>query len=384
MAEHTEAATPRQIVVAGSAGKSSTATMIASLIQAAGGHVVQFDGHYLHSPLERVKVDGQALDAEAARALLAGRADTGQAGAVPVEALLQLSLERSGASWLVVSGAALPASPLVEVVFAPILPDVQTGAGDVARAIIHDLQSSPIAVTALQRESALDILRPAFPGLMEVAARCRLSRGRADLDGQEFRLKTDLAEYRLHLPLLGAFQVENAVTAILAVEQLRSFGVELEPGQARVALDAVRLPGRMEVIKRRPLIIVDTGAAGQAFRRIADAVHEIVAGRRLRIVLDLSGGLDPAIAVPALAPLSPDIVTVGAGPDMSALRHACGDAGIAVQTAPGVEAAVDQALDATEQGESIAVLGSTAAAAAARALILGLLPADLRLNYTEP
>ncbi len=365
-----------QIAVAGSVGRASTGAMIAALLQAGGAHTVQLDARYLVSPLERIRIDGRSLDPPAVRELLGG--DGPSATEAGLETLLHAALQQIETPWLVASGVAPLPGPIAAIVFAPILPEGERSAAGVATEILASLPQAPVAVSALQRESALDVLRPVYPTLIEVAAHCRLARGQSTLDGQEFRLKTDTGEYRLRLPLLGAFQVENAATAVLAVEQL--LPAAFDAVQARDALAALRLPGRMEVIKRRPLVIVDSNAVGQAFSRSVAALRELVSGRRLYVVLDLTAGLDVSLAVTALAPLTPEVSAVGPAPLLASYRDACRAAELPVQTAGSVDAALEQALDAAGEGEAIAVLGSAQAAGAARAAVLGLLPAGYPLQ----
>src|SRR5579884_1180877 len=110
-----------QIVVAGSVGKASIGAMIAALLHAAGQHAVQLNGRFLHSPLERLRIDGQSLDAAAARELLSELPER-PTGDAAIEALLHLCLAHLDAPWLVVSGAPPLPVPVSEIVFAPILP----------------------------------------------------------------------------------------------------------------------------------------------------------------------------------------------------------------------------------------------------------------------
>ena len=79
-------------------------------------------------------------------------------------------------------------------------------------------------VMAPQRESAADVIREvaAEKGseLKEVALVCNLRRDQFGSDSQAFRLRTPTGAYNVKLPLLGKHQLDNAATAILAVEAL--------------------------------------------------------------------------------------------------------------------------------------------------------------------
>ena len=370
----------REILVTGSVGRSSIATMVAALLHGSGEAVVHLGSHYLHSPLERLTFNGTPVSADQAARLLTDRG----AAEPRVDDLLGGFVRIQGARWLVRSGLATDGDRVELVVFAPILP-AAGHAGEVARDLCRAIPMASAAVSAPQRESALDVLRPAYPGLQEVAQLCRLSKGRADLEGQALRLRTPRAEYRLTLPLLGYFQLENAATAILAVEQLAALGVELTPEGAASSLTSLRLPGRLEVLKREPLVLVDSCSVGAALPRIRDALRDLAGSRRILAVLDLSEGLDFTAAIDVLAALHVEIFAV-LPPDAPAaqatFRQTCYEAGLPLQISRDVAGAIDQALPAAGSSYAVIVLGSPAAAASARALVLGLMPPDTGLHYT--
>src|SRR5690606_14130629 len=87
-------------------------------------------------------------------------------------------------------------------------------------------------IMAPQRESAADVIREvaAEKGapLTEVALVCNLRRDQAGSDQQTFRLRTPRHGYTIKMPLIGKHQLDNAATAVLAVEALTSL-----PGMSR-------------------------------------------------------------------------------------------------------------------------------------------------------
>jgi dihydrofolate synthase/folylpolyglutamate synthase len=104
-----------------------------------------------------------------------------------------------------------------------------------------------------------------------IAARCRsldarlIQVGRditwqrlsTDFSGQSLAVKGRLADYRLRIPLLGDFQLENAAVAIGALEALIERGVKIRPGDVATGLRHVRWPARLQVLQRSPLLIAD-------------------------------------------------------------------------------------------------------------------------------
>ena len=74
--------------------------------------------------------------------------------------------------------------------------------------------------------------------------------------GRVVDLRTPRATYEeLFLPLYGAYQGDNAAGAVAAAEAF--FGVALDAEVVAEALAAARVPGRLEMLGRRPLVVLD-------------------------------------------------------------------------------------------------------------------------------
>jgi dihydrofolate synthase/folylpolyglutamate synthase len=83
-----------------------------------------------------------------------------------------------------------------------------------------------------------------------------LEASRLAVGGRLMDLRTPGGEYRdLFLPLYGAHQGENAAVALSAAEAF--FGAPLAPEVVATAFNATRVPGRLEVAHRRPLVLLD-------------------------------------------------------------------------------------------------------------------------------
>jgi dihydrofolate synthase/folylpolyglutamate synthase len=79
-----------------------------------------------------------------------------------------------------------------------------------------------------------------------------------DVAGQRFSVKTLTSEYRdLFLPLHGEYQAENAALAISAVEAFFGASNRLFDDVLRVAIADSTSPGRLQVVSRNPLTILD-------------------------------------------------------------------------------------------------------------------------------
>jgi len=76
------------------------------------------------------------------------------------------------------------------------------------------------------------------------------------ISGTEFEYRGMLsAKFRTRL--LGRYQAENAAAAIAVVELLHDRGVHVTPGEVRKGIMETRWPGRLDVVSKDPLVILD-------------------------------------------------------------------------------------------------------------------------------
>ncbi len=107
--------------------------------------------------------------------------------------------------------------------------------------------------------------------------------------GSEWRLRTPDGSAHVRLPLLGSFNVSNALAAAAA-----AWVVGLDTESIALGLgSAPQIPGRMEVIATRPTLVVrDYAHTPDALERALDALRPFVSGR-LIVVFGCGGDRDP-------------------------------------------------------------------------------------------
>jgi len=114
--------------------------------------------------------------------------------------------------------------------------------------------------------------------------------------------------YRTELPLLGAHQVANAATAIAVVEQLGRVGFPVGRAAVEQGLASVQWPGRLEILSRQPLVVVDGAHNGDSAHKLADALRESFIYRRLILILGTSTDKDVPGIIAALAPVASVVI----------------------------------------------------------------------------
>jgi dihydrofolate synthase/folylpolyglutamate synthase len=177
---------------------------------------------------------------------------------------------------------------------------------------------------------------------------------------------------RLALPLHGEHQARNAAAAIAAAELVLER--ELDEETLRRALAASSSPGRLEVVSRHPLVVVDGAHNPAGAAALAEALGEAFVWKRLFLVLGVLEGKDAARIAEALASRTTSAFTCpSSSPRAMAperLAEVCERAGIPAIAHPSVDAALDAAQEAAGGDDLILVTGSLTTAADARGRFL--------------
>lgn len=130
------------------------------------------------------------------------------------------------------------------------------------------------------------------------------------LGGQQVSLRGLAGEYAdLFLPLHGAHQASNLATAVAAVEAfLGGGGQALDVALLRTACEAMTSPGRLEVVRRSPTVLVDAAHNPHGARALVAALDESFAFTRLVGLVGIVADKDAAGILEALEPALEHIV----------------------------------------------------------------------------
>jgi folylpolyglutamate synthase/dihydropteroate synthase len=134
-------------------------------------------------------------------------------------------------------------------------------------------------------------------------------------------------------------------------------------------------PGRLEVVGRRPLVVLDGAHNPAAAEALATALPETFAGERLHLVMAVFGDKDLEGIVRAVAPLADAgyataVDSVRARPARE-VADALTAAGVATETFGSVVEALDAARAAASEDDLILVMGSLYTVANARRALVG-------------
>ena len=194
---------------------------------------------------------------------------------------------------------------------------------------------------------------------------------RVAVGGRLVSLRTPAGEYEdLFLPVHGAHQAANAALAVAAAEAF--FAAPLPDDVVAEAFAHLRLPGRMEVLARRPLVVLD-GAHNVAGARAAGATltEEFGGTDGFIAVVGMLQGREPEAMLAALGLDAARLVIATPAPSPRTLSAAevAGAAralGVDALVVDSVGEAVDAALRVAGEDDRVLVTGSLYVVGAAR------------------
>ncbi len=323
------------IHVAGSKGKGSTCAMIAAGLSACGLRTGMFISPHLHRMTERFTVDGVPVSEERFISLferiwpaaeeIRARGDSGTVSVFEFQTAMAFThFAEVDADAMVIEvglGGRLDSTNVItpEVsVITPIGFDHVAVLGDTLTKIAVEkagiIKPGVPVVTALQAPEASEVIsgtarRQGAP----LRQSSSVSVESADPNGagpQLLRLRSLRAQYNIRLPLLGQHQVDNAATAIAAIEEFSGSEKNLDAGSIASGISTVRWPGRVQAVEQSPHLLIADGAHSHDSAIALRAAISRHFGRPVSpvLVLGSTGGHDPLAVARAFSDLKPRVV----------------------------------------------------------------------------
>ncbi len=298
----------RSIHVLGTNGKTSTTRMIAAILERHGVRTGTYTSPHLMSYDERVQVgernvSSSSFVAAVARAAAAServnRTLTEDDHVTQFELLTAAAfweLTRQGVQVAVIEaglGGRYDATSVIESEVT-VLTNVGLEHTRWLGPTVADIAAEKLAVVAPDSTLALgaDLHADALAVAQEVAAKQGARIVRADAEWSEPLLAT------------GAFQRANFALAKVAAESyLTAAGIQPEPEAVREAALHTATPGRMQVIDKAPLTVLDGAHNPDAVEALAGSLGELVKAKPVGLVLGVLEDKDAASMLHTLLPL---------------------------------------------------------------------------------
>ena len=289
----------RTIHIAGTKGKGSVAAMIAQVLSVSGYKTGLYTSPHLHTLRERIRVDGGLISqAEFAAAMAevkphieAINTSYDQAKQLTFfEALTVLAFayfKKKQIDFQVLEvglGGRLDATNVAKpelCIITPISLDHTEVLGDSLAKIACEKAGiikpgcrvvlSPQAGEVSQIVSDVCCQRRA--SLVQVGKDVTWCNMTSGLYHQAFTVEGRMSTHHLTIPLLGDYQIENAATAVAALELLVSLGFAITSEDITRGLARVEWPGRFHILQQRPAVLVDGAHNVASMKRLVSNIR---------------------------------------------------------------------------------------------------------------
>jgi dihydrofolate synthase/folylpolyglutamate synthase len=351
----------RFIHVAGTNGKGSTAAMVASILRKANFKVGLYSSPHLVSFRERIRLGEEIITEDELgdlvtrlKTVLSERqADSNFGPPTFFEvgtALAFLFFASKKTDFAVVEvglGGRFDATNVIEPLICAITPialDHTDKLGNSLTAIAGEkaeiIKPKTRVVTSPQNSEALEVIKRACrikeARLLQVQEKAE--NGGADkedrqayitvsdivcrVNGSTFDLRGTSEDYEnLRLTLRGRHQVINAATAVGVIELLRSLPIRVTSEHIRQGLAEARWPGRLDLVRARPNILLDGAHNVSAAKRLREALTTLFPHQRIQLILGISADKDIRGIGAELCPLAQRIILTRASHPRSAAPH---------------------------------------------------------------
>ena len=382
------------IHIAGTKGKGSTAAMIACILTAAGYRVGLYTSPHLVELRERIQISGSQIPEARLAQLVAmirpiadryHQTQEKEWGALSwfellsTVAFLYFAGEKVAFAVLETGlGGRLDATNVVQ----PKVCAITSISHDHTAILGTDLADIAREKAGIIKERVPVVSSPQFPQVMEVLAKIAQEKnapfyevgkdihleGKIERDRQHrrqsFHARGRLGNYEpLSLSLLGDYQVNNALTAIGVSECLQEENRDLAPilGAIPQGLARVQWPGRLQVLRERPFVVVDGAQNKASAAALAQAIPEWFQYDRLFAIIGISKDKDQQGILSELSRIAHQVIATRADhPRATSVDHLASmvDPKKFVAKFSHVDQALQKAQRMASQGDFILVTGS--------------------------
>jgi dihydrofolate synthase/folylpolyglutamate synthase len=187
--------------------------------------------------------------------------------------------------------------------------------------------------------------------------------------GKTINTRTPL---KLRMPLLGAHQIENACTAVAALDQIRMAGFHLTRKDIKKGFRQVVWHARFEILRENPPVVIDSAHNGDSMERLTATLDEYFPGTPFILVFGASEDKSMEDMLKAILPRVELVIATqsihpraASAEDLAAIVGEYTKNVIPVHPA---EAALQKALELAGESKGILITGSIFIAAAAKVI----------------
>lgn len=312
------------IHVAGTNGKGSTSTMISNILRKSGYNTGLFISPYVTDFRERIQYNGNMIDkydlAECVEKVKTAIDVLNETGINPTEfealtAAAFVYFEMKKCDFVVLEvglGGRLDSTNVIEAPYASVITSISLDHTAILGDTIEEIAKEKCGIIKFGAETVLYPFQDdlVFP-IVEKTCKDKCNDLRipdiSRLSIIEEKLEGTLANYdgiEFLLPLAGKHMIYNACTAIEAVRSLSRLNIKISDTAIKEGIANSVMPARMELIKKRPVIILDGGHNEGCALALSDFINKHLSGKRIIMVSSMMADKDYMSYLSIVAPLA--------------------------------------------------------------------------------
>jgi len=289
----------RSVHIAGTNGKGSTAAMVASALTAAGYTTGLYTSPHLNDLRERMRVGGELISREEYVALVEklkpeaeavnekatyGELTTFELLTTLAFAYFKLKdvdfqvLEVGMGGKYDATNVINPEVCIITSISFDHTEVLGNSLAEIAAEKAGIIKSGSVVVTSPQPDEVAQVIDKTClkcrAELVRVGSDVTWQSLKFDLNRQLFQVKGILGNYELSIPLLGHYQLDNAATAVAALEVLAGNGFNISRDSITDGLAQVSWPGRFQILSHHPLVVVDGAMNVDGARRLKQSLAQ--------------------------------------------------------------------------------------------------------------
>ena len=370
----------RFVHIAGTNGKGSTAAMLAEILRRAGYRTGLFTSPHLRRYNERIQVDGTCISDEDFCALaeeLKGASegiDPSEFDLLTAMGLLYFRRRECGLVILEAGmGGRLDSTNAIPPPEAAVITGISLEHTEYLGDTVEKIAAEKAGILKPGTEAVLQAQSPEVEAV--IRARCAELGCGLTVTGQAVRRSGGLGGqfigYReregLFLGLPGVYQCRNAAVVLDTIGVLRGRGWRIPEEAVREGLAYAEWPGRFEVLRQNPPLILDGAHNPGGAQALAESLAACLPGRKLTFIMGVMAGKDRRAMLEAIAPWAARFRTVSPGGpralEPGVLAEELRQLGFDAEASGSLGEALAQA-----EGEPACIFGSLYLAGEARAL----------------
>jgi dihydrofolate synthase/folylpolyglutamate synthase len=230
------------------------------------------------------------------------------------------------------------------------------------------IKENGISITATEDDDVFSLFKKICEEknsrIFRVGKEIKFQKLNSNLDGQEFNINSFDSNYdNLFIPLLGNYQLSNAACTIGLIDALRFHDIIIPEEAIRKGLKKVEWPGRLEIVQRKPLVVLDCAKDPTAIRKLKETVLENFNYEKLILVISISSDKNIPSMMNEIVPISDFVVltkhkVMNRGADPNTLAREVKKHSKNFMIVEDVKDAVEKALSLSKNNDLVLVTGS--------------------------